>query len=104
MPVCEACGVGGGVRGGDELAHKGESSVSIEVTKISDDLYIAGATPPDVSEAWSTPAPIRGRQLTRELIERRSHSSDVGDAMYNADPQWVEKLRDPYIATQAGLK
>ena len=74
-----------------------ETRMTISVTKIADDLYMAVATPPDVEEEWSTPEPFRGRQLTRELLERGAHQTDIGDAMYRQDPLWVEKLRDPYI-------
>jgi hypothetical protein len=71
--------------------------MSISITRISDDLYVASATPPDVSADWRTTTPMRGRQLTRTLIEMGAHQQDVGDAMYEADPVWVQKLRDPSI-------
>jgi hypothetical protein len=70
--------------------------MSIIVKKVSDDLYTVGATRPDVDEDWSPTEPIRGRQLTRELLERGAHQLDVGDAMNRADPEWIKKLRDPW--------
>jgi hypothetical protein len=69
----------------------------LKIVKVSDDLYSVSATPPDVGEEWTPSGPVRGRHLTRELIERGMHQTDVGDAMYEADPDWVSKLRDPYI-------
>jgi len=75
--------------------------MTISVTKVADDLYMVVATPPEVGEEWSPPEPIRGRQLTRELLERGAHQTDIGDAMYRQDPLWVEKLRDPYIPPTA---
>ena len=69
----------------------------IRVKKVSDDLYLVSATPPDVDEEWSPTEQLSGRELTRILIEKGGHQQDIGDAMYDADPMWVEKLRDPYI-------
>jgi hypothetical protein len=67
----------------------------IEVRKVADDLYLAKLTLPDVpnvKDAWSTTEPIHGRQLTNELIRRGCHSTDVGDAMNEVDPDWIQHL------------
>ena len=74
----------------------------ITVRKISDDTYEVSATPPHVQEAWSSTKPIHGHQLVRELIERGAHQQDIGDAIYEQDPRWVEKSRDPYIPPVIG--
>lgn len=66
----------------------------LKIVRISDDLYSVYATPPEVGEDWSPIGPIRGRQLTRELLNRGAHQTDVGDAMYEADPDWIRQLRD----------
>ena len=71
--------------------------MALKIVKVSDDLYTVCASPPDVEEEWSPSEAVRGRHLTRELIERGAHQIDVGDAMYQADPDWIRKLRDPYI-------
>jgi hypothetical protein len=71
--------------------------MALKIVRISDDLYSVCATPPDVRSEWSPAEPMRGQQLTRELLGRGAHQTDVGDAMYDADPDWIKKLRDPYI-------
>jgi hypothetical protein len=71
--------------------------MALKIVKVSDDLYSVVATPPDVNEEWSPPESLRGRHLSRELIERGAHQIDVADAMYEADPEWLRNLRDPYI-------
>ena len=68
-------------RVGDNTSSKIES---VKVIKVADDLYSVCATPPDVLEEWSPPEPIRGRRLTRELIDRGAHQTDAGDAMNEA--------------------
>lgn len=79
-------------------SHEGMGEfMALKIVKVSDDLYSVIATPPDVNEEWSPPKPLRGRRLSCELIERGAHQGDVGDAMYEADPDWIRKLRDPYM-------
>jgi hypothetical protein len=69
----------------------------LEITKVSEDLYLATATPPEVNEAWSTQKPISAHRLLKQLIDvRGGHSSDVGAALYAADPEWVAKAQGPY--------
>jgi hypothetical protein len=48
---------------------------------------------PAVKEAWSTNEALTGLQLTNELVARGCHQVDIGDAMYEQDPLWVEKLQ-----------
>lgn len=70
--------------------------MALKILRVSDDLYSVSATPPDVRQEWSPAEPVSGRHLTRELIERGAHQVDVADAMNDADPDWIRKLRDPY--------
>lgn len=44
--------------------------MALKILRVSDDLYSVYATPPDVRQEWSPAEPVRGRHLTRELIER----------------------------------
>ena len=70
--------------------------MTIKITKVSDDLYPATLILPDmpaVKEAWSTNEALTGLQLTNELVARGCHHVDIGDAMYEQDPLWVEKLQ-----------
>jgi hypothetical protein len=81
--------------------------VTIKVTKVSDDLYLAELTLPDlpnVTEAWSTTAPMSGNALARELVDRGCHQSDIGAAFYEQDPMWIEKLRGDYPPPSQGAK
>ena len=93
VPVC------GRVTAYSEIIQNGieEKTMVLKIVKVSDDLYTVSATPPDVVGEWTPSEPVRGRKLTRELIERGVHQTDVGDAMYQADPEWIRKLRDPYV-------
>lgn len=73
--------------------------MTIRVTKVADDLYTATLTLPDmpnITEPWSSESPMTGHQLTRALVDKGCHQSDIGTALYVADPQWVEKLRGEY--------
>jgi hypothetical protein len=35
---------------------------------------------------------MQARALIKELQARGCHQQDIGDAMYEQDPEWVEKL------------
>jgi hypothetical protein len=63
--------------------------MAIIVTKVSDALYRAEVTPPHGVEAWSTPAPLRLQQLCDELFARKAHQTDIGDAIDDADREWL---------------
>jgi hypothetical protein len=66
--------------------------MSLVVRKTKSGLYEATATPPHVKASWSTTEPIPARQLIKELESRGCHQQDVGDALYEQDPNWVENL------------
>lgn len=66
----------------------------LEIKKVGEDLYLATATPPEVDQSWSTPEPLSARRLLKELIDvRGGHSSDIGAALYAADPEWMAKAK-----------
>ena len=70
--------------------------MTIKITKVSDDLYPAKLILQDMpaeKEAWSKNEALTGLQLTYDLVARGCHQVDVGDAMYEQDPLWVEKLQ-----------
>jgi hypothetical protein len=67
-------------------------TMALTVTVTKQGLYEATATPPHVSSPWSTTVPIPARQLIEELSRRGCHQQDIGDALYEQDPKWVEKL------------
>jgi hypothetical protein len=66
--------------------------MSLIVKKTPNGLYEAAASPPHVRTAWSTAEPISATLLIEELIARGCHQQDVGDAMYEQDQNWIEKL------------
>jgi hypothetical protein len=53
-------------------------SMSLIVTKVSEALYAATATPPHSREGWATKEPIRLHQLCQELLAIGLHQVDVG--------------------------
>lgn len=66
--------------------------MSLNINKIDDQHYTASATPPHVKEPWSTASALPVRELIKELQARGCHQQDIGDVLYELDPQWVEKL------------
>jgi hypothetical protein len=65
--------------------------MSIVVTKISEALYVAKATPPHVLEELSTHEPMRMHKMLEELIARGAHPTDAGDALNLAEREWLNK-------------
>jgi hypothetical protein len=61
----------------------------IRIRKVSKGLYVASATPPDVHQEWSSVTPLDRDSLIENLLSRGAHQTDVGDAFYEADPEWL---------------
>ena len=40
---------------------------------------------------WETPAPRGVDTLVAELLARGCHQTDIGDAFYKADPEWLSR-------------
>jgi len=53
-------------------------------------LYAVRATPPHVQEAWVSASPLPMRALVNELQLRGAHQTDIGDALYEVDPDWIQ--------------
>jgi hypothetical protein len=64
--------------------------MAIQVTKVSEAFYVASLTRPQVVEPWSTKEPIRLHHLWTELQSRGVHQTDAGDAIDQADRDWLE--------------
>ena len=67
--------------------------MSIKIRKAGQ-RYLAQLTLPDmpaVDSEWSTSEPMDRDQLIEELRQRGAHPTDIGDAFYSADPDWLEK-------------
>ena len=59
----------------------------IEIEKAPDG-YLARVTPPHGSE-WETVRPLGRDELIAALREQGCHQTDIGDAFYAADPEWL---------------
>jgi hypothetical protein len=67
--------------------------MSLIIKRGLDDLYEAEATPPHVKIGWLTAKPIPLRRLIEELESLGCHQQDIGDALYEQDPDWLAKLK-----------
>ena len=63
--------------------------MSIVITRVGD-LYEASLAPPHGGcIPWSSPQPMTADSLINALRERGCHQTDIGDAFYKADPEWL---------------
>jgi hypothetical protein len=62
--------------------------------KVNQVYYEASAIPPSVREAWSTTEPLRLDPICEELFARGAHQTDIGDAIHEADRDWITKQID----------
>lgn len=76
--------------------------MSLNVRRTPSGLYLASATPPHVMNPWSTDQPVSLRQLIEELRARGCHQQDIGDALYQQDPQWLEKSQGQNLCPVCG--
>jgi hypothetical protein len=61
------------------------------------DKYRAYVTPPhgDGIHSWSNAEPLDAQELIRRLREQGCHSRDIDDALFEADPMWLNRLEHP---------
>ena len=52
--------------------------------------YLARTTPPDGQEFWRNASPLSSSELIDELRSRGMHTTDITDALYEADPEWLQ--------------
>ena len=65
------------------------------VIKKRHDGYIATVTPPDIpSGEWSTVSALPLRWLIAKLEELGCHQREIGDALYQANPDWLRELEN----------
>lgn len=63
--------------------------VAIEIIRVGD-LYEATVTPPHWDGiAWSTTRAMTTNDLVAALRERGCQTTDISDAFYEADPEWL---------------
>ncbi len=59
------------------------------------DLYSATVTPPHGNgRLWSSPEPMPASNLIDALRALGCHTPDITDALYEADPLWLKRLKD----------
>ena len=64
----------------------------IEIRRVGE-LYEATTTPPHSNVVWSSPEPMTVDDLDKKLVELGCHPTDIGDAFYEADPDWVSRSK-----------
>jgi hypothetical protein len=64
------------------------------IIRMTDAMYEARVTPPHgLGVPWSTAKPLTRDDLVAALREQGCHQTDIADAFYAADPEWL--LRSP---------
>jgi hypothetical protein len=63
----------------------------LKFKKVSEDLYLVTAAPPEVREAWTTSEPLNYPTLLKELLLKGAHPVDVADALNEVDPEEFDK-------------
>lgn len=66
--------------------------MALTVARAGKSTYIAEVTPPHSSKAWKSPRPMELRGLIAELERVGCHQQDIGDALYEIDPEWMAHL------------
>jgi hypothetical protein len=62
----------------------------IKIVHVGAGKYTASVTPSKYRNlAWSTDAPVEPRTLIDRLLELGYHQQDIGDAFYEANPDWL---------------
>ena len=65
--------------------------MTLMVTKVSEALYTAEASPPHVRGRWETEKPLRMHQLLDQLLALGIHQIDASDAINDADRVWFQQ-------------
>jgi hypothetical protein len=69
--------------------------MSIEIRRVGD-RYEASVRPPHGGgRSWDTPRPLVLDELIDRLLARGCHQTDIGDALFVADPEWEFRDRPP---------
>lgn len=54
--------------------------------------YTASVTPSHGDDVrWATTTPVDQGELIDALVELGFHQQDIGDALYEADPEWLNR-------------
>jgi hypothetical protein len=64
-------------------------SVPIRIVRTGS-LYESTVSPPHGRGVeWTSPHPMTADALVEALLDRGCHQTDIGDAFYEADPDWL---------------
>lgn len=66
--------------------------MSIKIRRVGT-LYSATVSPPHSGVMWSTPKPMQVDELDKKLFELGCHPTDIGDAFFEADPDWIGRSK-----------
>jgi hypothetical protein len=60
----------------------------LSVAKVGD-RFVVEVSPPDSREPWRTTEPLSATDVLKKLSTLGCHSTDITDALYEADPSWT---------------
>jgi hypothetical protein len=64
--------------------------VAIVIARVGD-RYEATVSPPHGrGTEWTSPESLTADELVADLLERGCHQTNIGDAFYDADPDWLD--------------
>lgn len=63
--------------------------MTLNVRKVGEDRYVATATPLNIFEDWATEEALTADQLAKELFKRGGRQTDIGDALHEANLEWL---------------
>ena len=66
--------------------------MALLITRSGERTYLAEVTPPHSEMTWNKPGPMELGQLIAELERRGCHQQDIGDVLYEIDPDWLTRL------------
>lgn len=62
--------------------------MSIRIQRVGDAYKAAVRPPHGGGHPWDTPRPLALDDLIEALLARGCHQTDIGDALFEADPEW----------------
>jgi hypothetical protein len=65
--------------------------VPISIRK-ADGVYTAQVTPRHGDRPWAPERPLSAKELVDALRGLGCHTTDIGDAFYEANPDWLEEV------------
>ena len=66
--------------------------MSLVIIRAGERTYLAEVTPPHSDSCWKTSHPMTLRPLIAELERKGCHQQDIGDVLYETDPDWLSRL------------